>query len=103
MLSSNRRIAIIQHLYKFGNQNVTEISLKTGIEQSAVSHNLTRLLGRGIVHIEVRGKHRYYSLNNETIVPLLRIVDTHIDTYCKTICNCCNPNRRHEVHESLPI
>ena len=103
ILSNGRRIAIIRHLYESGDQNVTEISRKTGIEQSAVSHSLTKLLGCGFVHIEIRGKHRYYSLNKETIVPLLKIIDTHIDVYCNATCNCCSPTIHHAKDEPLPV
>lgn len=46
-----------------------------GQEQSAVSHNLKKLLVCNCVHIEVQGKNRYYSLNDDTIVPLLQLAD----------------------------
>ena len=89
VLSGNRRVDIISYLKKNGSQNVTDISKGTGIEQSAVSHALNKLLACEFVHIEVRGKHRYYSLNSETISPLLELIDQHIYKFCDGGCDCC--------------
>ncbi len=89
-LSGNRRLEIIQYLQQTGWQNVTEIAHGTGIEQSAVSHSLNKLLACQCVHIEVRGKHRYYSLNEETIVPLFKLIDRHIEKFCRGDCDCCS-------------
>lgn len=89
VLSGNRRLDIISYLKNNGSQNVTAIAGGTGMEQSAVSHALNKLLACEFVHIEVRGKHRYYSLNNETILPLLQLIDQHITKFCDGKCNCC--------------
>lgn len=88
-LSGNRRLEILQYLQKAGPRNVSEIVTGTGIEQSAVSHSLNKLLACEFVHIEVRGKNRYYSLNEVTIVPLLKLIDQHIATFCSGECACC--------------
>ncbi len=88
-LSGSNRLSILKHLQEKGSQSVTEISKGTGIEQSAVSHSLSKLLACEFVHIEVRGKHRYYTLNEETIVPLLRLIDRHIAEFCQGQCDCC--------------
>lgn len=88
-LAADKRLDILQYLHTNGAQNVSEISLGTGQEQSAVSHSLKKLLGCQCVHVEVRGKNRYYSLNSETIVPLLGLVDTHLKNYCHTSCQDC--------------
>lgn len=81
---------IVSYLYKSGLQSVNDISAGTSIEQSAVSHGLNKLLACEVVHVEVRGKHRYYSLNEETIVPLLQIVDQHIVKFCHNQCSQCS-------------
>lgn len=88
-LSGNRRLEILQFLQRAGHQSVTDIAAGTGIEQSAVSHSLNKLLACEFVHIEVSGKHRYYSLNEETIVPLLGLIDRHIAKFCTGTCACC--------------
>ena len=88
-LSGIRRLEILQYLQGAGAQNVTDIAAGTGIEQSAVSHNLNKLLACEFVHIEVRGKQRFYTLNKETIVPLLQLIDQHITTFCNGKCHCC--------------
>lgn len=88
-LSGNSRLDILKYLQKNGSQSVTEISNGTGIEQSAVSHNLNKLLTCQFVHIEARGKHRYYTLNEETIVPLLRLIDQHVAKFCDGKCSSC--------------
>ncbi len=88
-LAGNRRIEILQYLHQNGAQNVSELAAGIGQEQSAVSHNLKKLLSCQCVHLEVRGKNRYYSLNTETMVPLLDLVDTHIQNYCQHNCGHC--------------
>jgi len=88
-LSGNSRLQILQYLQANGARNVSEIASATGQEQSAVSHNLNKLLKCECVHIEVRGKNRYYSLNDETIVPMLKLVDQHIQNFCQGECKQC--------------
>ena len=72
-------------LLKSGACNVKEITTKIKKEQSAVSHNLKRMLNCRIVNVEQKGRERYYSLNNEFILPLLDLVDQHAVNYCS---NC---------------
>ncbi len=87
-LSGNRRLEILQYLQKSGPKSVNDIASGTGIEQSAVSHNLKLLLECEFVHIEVRGKNRFYWLNEDTIVPLLKLIDKHIERFCNGKCDC---------------
>lgn len=90
-LSGDSRLEILQYLMENGPRNVSEIASGTGQEQSAVSHNLKKLLICEFVHIDVQGKNRYYSLNDETIVPLLKLADQHIHKYCHdTECRECS-------------
>lgn len=90
-LAGDSRLEIMQYLRENGPQSVLEIAAGTAQEQSAVSHNLKKLLSCQCVHVEVRGKNRYYSLNSETIVPLLGLVDQHIQSYCQSQCGHCSP------------
>lgn len=89
-LSGDKRLEILHFLKDAGAKNVSEIAAGTGQEQSAVSHSLGKLLSCQCVHVEVRGKHRYYSLNSETIEPLLELADRHIQNFCRSACRHCS-------------
>lgn len=62
--------------------NVGEICAATHFEQSLVSHHLKMLEYHGMVFAEKRGKFRYYTLNKNTIGPLLKLIDAHTKEYC---------------------
>ena len=80
-LANESRLMIVNILRKKP-LNVTEICLKTGFEQSMVSHNLKILEYHGMIFKEKKGKYRYYSVNKKTIQPLLKLIDTHMKEYC---------------------
>lgn len=81
-LSNKIRWEIV-HLLQDGQEKATEIAKKLGYEQSLVSHHLKRLETCGFVVVEQKGKERQYRLNEETIKPLLRLMDKHINRFCK--------------------
>lgn len=83
-LTSESRLKIINLLRK-GPKNVSEIHSKLKLERTNISHDLQRLKKCGFVSVEKKGKYRYYSLNEETIKPLIIIIDKHMDKYCKKI------------------
>jgi len=62
--------------------SVKEISEKVKGEQSRISHNLSKLLQCHILDVKQKGKQRIYSLNNETVVPILKIVKKHVKKNC---------------------
>ena len=76
----------IIHLLEKGELNATGIAEKLRYEQSRISHHLTRLERCGFVSVKRNGKERIYTLNKETIKPLLALMDKHIYTYCKKLC-----------------
>ncbi len=80
-LANKLRINIIIELRKT-DLNVGELCDKLNIEQSKVSHALGVLKKCNIVHVEQKGKHRVYSLNKKTIVPMLKLIDKHSKTQC---------------------
>ncbi len=80
-LVSEPRLKII-NLLRSGRKNVSEIKKELGMAQSAVSHNLARLKKCGFVNSKVDKKFRYYKLNQETIKPLMEIIDKHMSYYC---------------------
>jgi DNA-binding transcriptional ArsR family regulator len=85
-LSNPRRVRILQLLDKEGPKNVSEIVSALQVEQSAVSHCLKKLLECHFVHVNQIGKERVYSLNKETMEPLLRQIEKHVEHYCVENC-----------------
>jgi DNA-binding transcriptional ArsR family regulator len=83
MLANPTNQSIIQELLKKP-MSVTELIEKTNIEQSLISHSLKKLYECKIVDFERNGKQKTYSLNKETIVPILKIVDSHAKELCPT-------------------
>lgn len=88
-LGNERRLAIINYLARDGPKTVTQIVEATTLEQSAVSHSLKRLLSCQFIHLEQNGKERLYSINTYTIKPLLALIEKHVNTFCKKICDTC--------------
>lgn len=87
-LGNQVRWDIIHLLLKRPNR-ATDIAEKLGHEQSLVSHHLKRLETCGFVKVEINGPERIYHINKETIGPLLRLVDKHVNTFCKKVCVNC--------------
>ncbi|MFQ5887458.1 MAG: ArsR/SmtB family transcription factor [Candidatus Hydrothermarchaeales archaeon] len=80
-LSNRTRLAIVQSLIN-ESKNVTQLTEDLGIHQTSVSHALKRLLDCGFVFVEKNGKERIYSVNKETIRPLMKLMEVHINSYC---------------------
>ncbi|MEK6933730.1 MAG: metalloregulator ArsR/SmtB family transcription factor [Nanoarchaeota archaeon] len=80
-LGSESRLRIINLLRK-GKKNVSEIIIELNMDQTAVSHDLSRLKRCGFVKSEIEGKFRSYKLNEETIEPLMGLIDKHMSQYC---------------------
>jgi DNA-binding transcriptional ArsR family regulator len=70
--------------------SVTEIHTKLGEEQSKISHNLKKLADCHFIDAKKEGKKRVYSLNKETIFPLMNLVGKHVSTYCCKECKMKN-------------
>ncbi len=81
-LGTRLKISIISELKK-KSLNVNELSKQLSQERSKISHALKSLLECGFVKVEKNGRERVYSLNTDTIIPLLNLVEKHIDKYCK--------------------
>ena len=75
------------HLLQKGELNATGVAEKLGYEQSLISHHLQRLEKCGFVTVKRNGKERIYTLNKETVKPLLELMDKHISTFCKKLCS----------------
>jgi len=83
--ASGSKFDIIMAL-RDGPLSVSEISKKVVEEQSAVSHNLAKLSNCNILKVRQAGKQRIYSLNSETVTPLLEIVEKHVKKHCPGGC-----------------
>jgi DNA-binding transcriptional ArsR family regulator len=62
--------------------NVSEIVKELRLDQTIISHNLTRLKQHGFVVSEIDGRFRYYRINEETIEPIMNFIDKHMSQYC---------------------
>ncbi len=80
-LVSESRLKII-NLLRRGKKNVSEIMQELKMDQTAASHDLRRLRDCGFVIYEREGKFRYYKLNEETIKPLMGLIEKHMGNYC---------------------
>ncbi len=80
-LVSEPRLKIINLLRK-SKKNVSELMVELKMGQTAVSHDLARLRRCGFVKTEREGKFMYYILKDDTIKPLMDIIDNHMSQYC---------------------
>jgi len=85
VIANPTRMRIIEALHK-SPKSVTEICNKTKEEQSKISHNLKILMNCHFLECQKDGKKRIYSLNENTIVPLLKIANNHVSFYCNKKC-----------------
>jgi|TARA_B100001964_G_C14219448_1_gene594504 DNA-binding transcriptional ArsR family regulator len=84
--SNKSKLGIITAL-RSGPLNVSTIAKRTKEEQSAVSHNLKKLSACHILDVEKVGKERIYSLNKDTVMPILKLVEKHVIKRCPG--DCC--------------
>jgi len=68
--------------------SVSEIIKKSGFEQSRVSHNLKCLEDCGFVNSKQKGKNKIYSLDKNHIIPILKNMEEHIESYNKRLVSC---------------
>ena len=85
-LSNPLKVKIITELKKKP-LTVTQLTEALREEQSKISHALANLRGCNIVKSISEGKQRIYSLNKQTILPIMQIIDKHKKSYCKG--GCC--------------
>lgn len=84
-LGNQTRWDIIRLLQK-KHCRVTDIAKRLSYEQSLISHHLKRLEICGFVNVETNGTERIYYVNRKTIAPLLKLVDRHVNQFCKKAC-----------------
>ncbi len=86
-LANPTRLAIIEKLDE-GPMSVKGLVDALGQEQSMVSHNLRPLARCKFVKVKREGKQRIYSLNHETLDPILKAVDRHAERFCGNGADC---------------
>lgn len=86
-LSNQTRLAIIEALMEEP-KHVNQIVNELGQEQSMISHNLRHLVKCHFVNVRRKGKQRVYSLNHETVTPLMKVVERHHVNYCSGGADC---------------
>jgi DNA-binding transcriptional ArsR family regulator len=87
MLADDCRLNVINLLSK-SPLTVSQLCDKLDYEQSRMSHCLRSLKQHGFVVSEVDGKSRIYSLEAMIMVPLLKLIDEHVNKYHKSQCEC---------------
>ena len=80
--ANNARFKIIMAL-RNTELSVTDICKETNQEQSRVSHHLKSMSQCNILNVKQQGKKRIYSLNKETVLPILKLVEKHVKYYCR--------------------
>jgi len=83
--ANKTKFRIIMHL-KEKPMSVNELSKLMGEEQSKISHSLAKLSACNILIVEQRGKQRIYSVNKDTVLPVLSLVEKHVEKHCKGRC-----------------
>ena len=81
-LANPLKVKIISAL-KEKELSVLELANKLKVEQSKLSHALCSLRCCSIVQVKQKGKQRIYSLNKETILPILKLIDKHEGKFCE--------------------
>jgi ArsR family transcriptional regulator len=86
VLGNKQRVKILQFLIKEGGKSVSQICERLELEQSAVSHNMKRLLECHFVEVQRNGKERIYTINHDTVEPLFVLIEKHVSKYCVKGC-----------------
>ncbi|NCN51959.1 winged helix-turn-helix transcriptional regulator [archaeon] len=86
-LFSESRLRIINLLRKH-QKNVSELMKALKMDQTSVSHNLSRMKKCGFVLSERKGKFVYYKINETTVKPLMDLIDKHMGQFCIHILRC---------------
>ena len=86
-LNNEGRLSIVE-LLKDDPRTVQDISKKLEMEQSLVSHNLKCLVNCGFVNVQKQGNFRVYSLDNQSVAPILNSIDEHIEKFERRLKSC---------------
>lgn len=79
MLQDERRQEITQLLFENRELSVSAITEKLSLSRPAVSHHLKLLLDTNLISVRQEGKERYYRLNLENALTLLKELTLSIE------------------------
>lgn len=77
-LSDASRLSVLHALWK-GGLNVGDICERTGLSQPNASHHLSQLKAIGLVKVEKRGQHAYYSIADKHVYTILEQCKEHVE------------------------
>jgi ArsR family transcriptional regulator len=80
-LANPTRLAILERL-RATPMNVTDLATALGQEHSMVSHNLRTLERCNLVRGERKGKEKIYTINQETVGGIFKVVENHAANHC---------------------
>ncbi len=80
-LANKTRIKILNELL-VKDMNVSELTEAISVDQSTISNNIRRLKYCGFVTMRPEGKERIYSINHETVGPLMKLINEHTRKFC---------------------
>ena len=83
--ANKTKFRIIMHL-KDKPMSVNELSKLMQEEQSKISHSLAKLSSCNILTVKQEGKQRIYSVNKDTVVPVINLVQKHVEKHCTWRC-----------------
>ncbi len=81
-------ISLLREKARKRGMSVSEICVELGLEQTHVSHSLKCLTFCGLVTSNREGKSRIYFLNKKTVLPLLALIDAHLEKYATNLYEC---------------
>ncbi len=70
-LANETRLCVIMQLSQSKEKSVSELMADLNCEQSLLSHHLTDMRAKGILHCRKSGKNCYYSIKNQNVIQLL--------------------------------
>ncbi|WP_027483050.1 ArsR/SmtB family transcription factor [Deinococcus pimensis] len=79
-LADPTRRAILEHLLRDGELNVTALTARAGVSQAAVSKHLSVLKHAGLVHDRPQGRTVHYTANPQGLAPLIDWIQ-HYSTF----------------------
>ena len=71
-LANETRLCVIMQLSRNGEMTVSQLREGADCEQSLLSHHLTDMRAKGILHCRRDGRNNYYSLKDKRITNVLK-------------------------------
>ena len=76
-LAHPSRLLILETLYR-QEESFSSLMETTGLLKSNLSQQLSILQGSGLIHCTKKGQNKYYSLSNENIAEVIRLVNSQL-------------------------